>query len=162
DDRTPDYNRVASMVISGTAASARLTGQPTLAVLACSSKVAWSMPGTRPVVTRAILVIVGAPSTNRSVTVSAVCPAWARMFDKAIEKHDACAAAMSCSGLEPGPSSKRDLKVYAPVIVSPAVKVPAPEGRSPFHSALPLAGMSPLRPLSPVLTAEPIFHGPRG
>ena len=75
------------------------------------------MPGTRPVVARSILVIVGAPSTNRSVTVasvctdSAVCPAWARMFDRAIEKHAACAAAISCSGLEPGPSSKRDLKV---------------------------------------------------
>src|ERR1700729_1490900 len=65
------------------------------------------------------------------------------MFDRAIEKHDACAAAISCSGLEPGPSSKRDLKVYPPLIVSPAVKVPAPVGRSPFHSALPLAGMSP-------------------
>ena len=76
------------------------------------------MPGTRPVVTSAILVIVGAPSTNRSVTVASVCtdsgglPAAARMFDRAIEKHAACAAAMSCSGLEPGPSSNRDLNVY--------------------------------------------------
>src|ERR1700761_7001365 len=94
--RPPGYNSVASSVISGTLARALLTGQPALAVAACSAKVAWSMPGTRPVVARAILVIVGAPSTNRSVTVASVCtdsgacPAWARMFDRAIEKHDAC------------------------------------------------------------------------
>src|SRR6201996_9761708 len=120
--RPPGYNSVASRVISGTLASALLTGQPALAVAACSVKVAWSMPGTRPVVTRAILVIVGAPSTGLSVTVasvctdSAVCPASASLFDRAMEKHDACAAAISCSGLEPGPSSKRDLNVYPPLI----------------------------------------------
>ena len=66
------------------------------------------------------------------------------MLDSAIEKQAACAAAMSCSGLDPGPSSKRDLNVYPPLIESPAVKVPAPEGRSPFHSAVPLAAMFPL------------------
>ena len=104
-------------MISGTPASALLTGQPALAVAACAANVSWSMPGTRPVVTSAILVMVGAPSTNRSVTVASVCtdsgglPAVARMFDRAIEKHAACAAAMSCSGLEPGPSSNRDLNV---------------------------------------------------
>src|ERR1700728_4879389 len=63
----------ASRVISGTPASARLTGQPALAAAACSAKAAWSMPGTRPSVTRATLVIVGAPSTSRSVTVASVC-----------------------------------------------------------------------------------------
>src|ERR1700747_298178 len=74
------------------------------------------MPGTRPVVARAMLVIFGPPSTNRSVTVasvctdSAVCPAWARMFDKAIEKQDACAAAMSCSGVAPGAVSEAGLE----------------------------------------------------
>src|ERR1700756_449510 len=68
------------------------------------------------------------------------------MFDRAIEKHAACAAAINCSGLEPGPSSKRDLKVYPPVIESPAVKVPLPVGTSPFHSAVPLAVMSPPAP----------------
>src|ERR1700761_1517299 len=65
------------------------------------------------------------------------------MLDSAIEKQAACAAAMSCSGFEPGPSSKRDLKVYPPLIESPAVKVPVPVGTSPFHSAVPLAAMSP-------------------
>src|SRR6185312_10273915 len=92
-------------------------------------------------------------------TDSAVDPACARMLDRAIEKHAACAAAISCSGLEPGPSSKRDLKVYPPLIVSPAVKVPAPVGRSPFHSALPLAGMSPSilgMSLEPSTSHEPI------
>ncbi len=68
-------------------------------------------------------------------------PAPARMFARAIEKHDACAAAISCSGLDPGPPAKRDLNEYSPLIVSPAVNVPLPDGRSPFHSALPFAGM---------------------
>ena len=53
----------------------------------------------------------------RSWTLASVCtdsgvnPALARLFENAIEKHAACAAAISCSGLEPGPSSKRDLNV---------------------------------------------------
>src|ERR1700722_14282529 len=146
----------ASRVISGTPASARLTGQPALAAAAASANVLASMPGTRPTVTSAILVIVGAPSTGRRVTVASVrtesggFPACARMFDRAIEKHDACAAAMSCSGLAPGPSSKRDLNEYSPLIVSPAVNVPFPEGTSPFHSALPFAGM----PASSVATND--------
>ena len=49
------------------------------------------------------------------------------MLDRAIEKHDACAAAISCSGLAPGPSSNRDLNEYSPLIVSPAVNVPLPD-----------------------------------
>src|ERR1700688_4244250 len=92
--------------------------------------------------------MVGTPSTGRRVTVASVCtesgglPAWASMLDRAIEKHAACAAAISCSGFEPGPSSKRDLYVYPPLIVSPAVNVPVPVGTSPFHSALPFAGIA--------------------
>src|SRR5205807_10260913 len=65
--------RDASRVISGTPANALLTGQPALAALACSMNAASSSPGTRPVVTRAILVIVGRPSTGLSVTVASVC-----------------------------------------------------------------------------------------
>jgi hypothetical protein len=34
------------------------------------------------------------------------------------------------------------LYVYPPVMVSPAVNVPLPEGTSPFHSALPFAGIA--------------------
>jgi regulator of sirC expression with transglutaminase-like and TPR domain len=107
----------ASRVISGTPARARLTGHPAFAVAACFRKSASSIPGTVPTVTRAILVMVGAPSTGRSVTVASVCtdsggvPAWARMLDSAMEKHAACAAAINCSGFDPGPSSKRDLNV---------------------------------------------------
>src|SRR6202041_270174 len=129
-----------------TPASARLTGQPALAAAACSAKAAASTPGTRPTVTSAILVMVGTPSTIRRVTVASVrtdsggVPACASMLDRAIEKHDACAAAISCSGLAPGPSSKRDLNEYSPLIVSPAVNVPPPDGTSPFHSANPFAG----------------------
>src|SRR6202171_717655 len=110
-------------------------------------KAASSRPGTRPTVTRAILVMVGAPSTGRRVTVASVCtesggvPASARILERAMEKHAACAAAINCSGLDPGPSSKRDLNVYPPLMLSPAVKVPVPERRSPFHSAVPFAGM---------------------
>jgi hypothetical protein len=65
-------------------------------------------------VVSAIAVIVGAPSTNRRVTVASVLteftgvPASASAADSAIEKHDACAAAISCSGFAPGPSSKRE------------------------------------------------------
>src|SRR3954453_995751 len=68
-------------------------------------------------------------------------PAWASMFDRAIEKHAACAAAINCSGLDPGPSSKRLLNVYPPPMESPAVNVPDPDFRYPCHSALPLAAM---------------------
>src|ERR1700722_10501294 len=86
---------------------------------------------------------------GRRVTVASVCtmsgvwPDWARRFERAIEKHAACRAAINCSGFEPGPSSKRDLNVYPPLMVSPAVNVPVPVGTSPCHSALPFAGMSP-------------------
>ena len=99
-------------MISGTPAKARLTGHPALAADAWSRKVGSSMPGTFPTVTRSILVMVGTPSTGLRVTVASVCtdsggfPAWARMLDRAMEKQAACAAAISCSGFEPGPSSK--------------------------------------------------------
>src|ERR1017187_9423876 len=59
-----------------------------------------------------------------------------------MEKHAAGAAAINCSGLDPGPSSNRDLKVNPPLMVSPAVNVPVPVAKSPFHSALPIAGIS--------------------
>src|SRR5580658_10508397 len=65
------------------------------------------------------------------------------MFERAMEKQEAWAAAISCSGFDPGPSSNRDLNVYPPLMVSPAVKVPVPVGTSPFHSALPFAGTAP-------------------
>ena len=75
------------------------------------------MPGTWPTVTRLIDAIVGLSSMRRRVTVASVridsggVPAWASMLESAIEKHAACAAAISCSGFDPGPSSNRDLNV---------------------------------------------------
>ena len=87
--------REASSVISGTPPSALLTGHPALASAAYRWNPASSSPGTRPTVTRAILVMVGAPSTRRRVTVASVCtdsggvPALARMLDRAIEKQEA-------------------------------------------------------------------------
>src|ERR1700689_5951834 len=72
----------ASRVISGPPARARLTGQPALAAAACSANAAASMPGTRPTVTSAILVMVGEPSTIRGGPMASVrrvsggVPAW--------------------------------------------------------------------------------------
>ncbi len=102
-------------MMSDTPAKALLTGQPALAASAFSTNVGSSMPGTRPTVTSSILVMVGEPSTGLRVTLASVCtesggwPALARRLARAIEKQAACAAAISCSGLDPGPSSKRDL-----------------------------------------------------
>ena len=59
---------VASTVMLPTPASAREMMQPSLAVLACSWKVASSRPGTRAVVTRSICEIVGLPSMLRMWT----------------------------------------------------------------------------------------------
>src|SRR5581483_1750241 len=106
--------------MSGTPASARLTGQPTLAPSAVLTKVASSTPGTRPTVTSSMVVMVGVPSTSRNVTCASVwtdsagVPALASALLSAIEKHAAWAAAISCSGFDPGPSSNRDLYVYPP------------------------------------------------
>jgi pimeloyl-ACP methyl ester carboxylesterase len=59
-------------VTSGTPASARLTGQVAFAPSASSRKLLSSSPGTRPCVTSSIFVIVGTPSTGRSVTDASV------------------------------------------------------------------------------------------
>jgi len=58
------------------------------------------------------VVAVDGDVTDASVrTDSGGVPALARMLESAIEKHAACAAAINCSGFDPGPSSKRDLNV---------------------------------------------------
>src|ERR1700742_1524738 len=71
-DRRDQPSSVASSVISGTPASARLTGQPALAPAAAALNAASSMPGTSPTVVRLIEVMVGAPSTKRRVTTASV------------------------------------------------------------------------------------------
>ena len=135
-------------MISGTPASALLTGHPALAARACSVKVASSIPGTFPTVTRSILEIGGlsvdGSQSDGGVRVDRIrrSACLSEKAQRAIEKQAAWAAAISCSGLDPGPSSKRDLKVYPPLIVSPALNVPVPVVMSPRHSALPFAAMS--------------------
>jgi REP element-mobilizing transposase RayT len=130
-----------SSVISGTAASACETGQPVFAASAASRKPPASSPGTRPRTESAIFVI---PVPGTKVTAAEVLscsggfPALASPPASAIEKHDACAAAISSSGLvfPPGASSER-----ADQLTSSGAKAPEPTSsivpdpliRSPFH-----------------------------
>src|SRR5439155_20381274 len=78
-------------------------------------------------------------------------PDFASPFDSAIEKQDACAAAISSSGLvRPLGSSARDAHVTSSVpnapLPAPTI-VPAPRIRSPRH--VPLAVRSVAMPLLP-------------
>src|SRR3954447_25309174 len=96
------------MLISGTPVSALEIGQLFFAVSAASRKAPSSSPGTLPATEIAILVI---PSPGWKVTFtdvfssSAGWPSCASVCDSAIEKHAACAAAMSSSGLVSDPTS---------------------------------------------------------
>src|SRR5438128_595422 len=54
-----------------------------------------------------------------------------------MEKHAACAAAISSSGLVPVPSSKRDLKENCPSAAPPPrAKCPSPSLSAPVHFAV--------------------------
>ena len=84
------------------------------------------------------------PSVSR-VTVACTCrlsgglPPSVSPCARAIEKHDACAAAISSSGLVlPSERSVRDAQVTGRSPVAPLVKlrVPAPWARSPSHVVL--------------------------
>ena len=92
-------------------------------------------------------MIVGTPSTMRSVTVASVCTesgGLAGLSEHVGQRHGEArrmAAAINCSGLDPG-RPRTAIEVYPPLIESPAVNVPLPVGRSPFHSAVPLAGVA--------------------
>src|SRR3954451_15413223 len=111
-DRQPS---LAESVIS--ALSTREIGQPAFAVWAASSKAAWLALGTLATVSRWILVMVGLPSFGSKVrfalvsTDSGVKPALPSSADRAMEKQEACAAAISSSGFVPGAFSKRWAKV---------------------------------------------------
>ena len=82
-------------------------GQPSLAFLASSSKVDFSMPGMVAWVLRWILVMVGPSSVVSMVTVAVVsmvlggCSAEVSCELRAMVKQPAWAAAMSSSGLVP-------------------------------------------------------------
>jgi REP element-mobilizing transposase RayT len=148
-ERTDDWpwcwsryaSRSASSVISGTPASACETGQPSFAASAASRKPSASRPRTLPRTVSALFVI-PVPGTN--VTTADVrsrsggLPAFARPSDRAIEKHAACAAAISSSGLvfPPEASSERaaQLTSSGPKAPEPTSSiVPDPLIRSPFH-----------------------------
>src|SRR5258706_4317663 len=65
-----------------------------------------------------------------------VTPAFPRPTDGAMEKHPACAAAISSSGLVPPASSNRDANEYLPSNAPlPSFTRPLPSRRLPFHSA---------------------------
>src|SRR5256885_5616922 len=86
------------------------------------------------------------------------------MLASAIEKQDAWAAPMSCSGLDPGPSSKRDLYVTPPLMPWPAVNAPDPVGMSPLQFACAFeTGMCPPESssVSVRLKHPPTGHSPR-
>src|SRR5947209_11030711 len=92
----------ASRLISGTPASAFETGQFSFAVCAAARKPSSSRPGTLPWTVSAMRVM---PSPGWKVTVAEVrsssgsWPSFERPLASAIEKHAACAAAISSSGL---------------------------------------------------------------
>jgi REP element-mobilizing transposase RayT len=134
-------SRSASSVISGTPASACETGQPFFAASAASRKPPASRPGTRPRTVSAIFVI---PVPGTKVTAAEVrscsggLPAFASPPESAIEKQEACAAAISSSGLvfPPDASSERagQLTSSCPKAPEPTSSiVPDPLIRSPFH-----------------------------
>jgi REP element-mobilizing transposase RayT len=131
----------ASSVISGTPASACETGQPFFASSAASRKPSAPRPGTLPRTVSALFVI---PVPGTKVTTAEVrsrsggVPAFASPRESAIEKHEACAAAISSSGLvfPPDVSSDRaaQLTSSGPKAPEPTSSiVPDPLIRSPFH-----------------------------
>src|SRR3954468_8122673 len=145
-----------------TEASALETGQFALAVSACSSKAAGSIPGTSASVTSAILVMPKPASVLSRYTLAVVStrvgvnPALARPLESAIEKQPAWAAAMSSSGLVPAPSSKRELNEYCPSNAPPPKRiVPLPLGRSPSHRASALRTGIRQTSLNPLYVIEP-------
>src|SRR3984893_5983283 len=100
------------------------------------------MPGTSPSVSSSIFVIAKPSRAGPKLTVAAVwirvggCPATVKAAETAIEKQAAWAAAISSSGFVPVPSSKRDLYEYCPSKAPlPSLRLPAPDFRSPRHSA---------------------------
>src|SRR6187549_2319139 len=119
------------------------TGQPALALLAAVANCAASAPGTDAFTTRWTAVMANPSSSLSSDTLAevrmlaGVRPNVPSCADNAIEKHPACAAAISSSGLVPLPSSNRVLNEYCVLANTPLSDeiVPLPSFRPPFHSA---------------------------
>ena len=125
-------------MISGTAASACETGQFSFASCAAWRNAGSSIPGTTARTVKALFVI-PVPGTNVTVastsSLSGGVPAFASTLESAIEKHEACAAAMSSSGLvRPFESSVRAAHVTSSGPNAPLptlVIVPAPSMSEP-------------------------------
>ena len=82
--------------------SALLTGQPSLAASAALTKSSLLMPSTTPrtVSLMPVMPVPGVNSTSALVSSDVGAePAWASPLERAIEKHEECAAAISSSGL---------------------------------------------------------------
>src|SRR2546427_5335675 len=77
---------------------------------------------------------------------SGVMPAFPSCAESAMEKHPACAAAISSSGLVPCPSSKRVLNEYGVAFSTPlaVVTMPLPSLSPPFQTAPAFLSISPL------------------
>ena len=102
------------------------TGQPSLAPSASSANLAWSSPGTTPETVSSLLVIFQPASVLSNVTTaltSSLVPGVllrASAPERAMEKHDACADAMSSSGLvRPSCASVRDAQVTGSRVKAP-------------------------------------------
>src|SRR5439155_19632281 len=87
---------VASTVISTFPVSAREIGQPSLASFAAAAKLSWVAPGTTPRTTIADESTVQPASRLSPVMLTSTSSRWtgvpalARLFEQAIEKHEAC------------------------------------------------------------------------
>src|SRR3954453_10248387 len=136
-DGDGQLSRVASTVISTLPFRAREIGQPSFAWFAASANDSWVAPGTTPRTTIAAEITVQPTSRLSAVTLTSTSsrstgvPALARMFEQAIEKQEAWAAARGSSVLDAqvvGWSRK------IPVVA--AVTVPRPLGRSPLQVAV--------------------------
>src|SRR6266481_5273034 len=125
------------------------TGQPAFAFCAAVLKASALAPGTFATTSRCTAVMVQPASCFSIVSVadvlmlSGVRLAPPSCADSAIEKHAACAAAISSSGFVPGASSNRVLKEYFVFERMPLADetVPCPSLRPPFHTALALRCM---------------------
>src|SRR3954447_12076302 len=145
-DGDGQLSSVACTVISTLPLSAREIGQPSFAWFAASANDSWVAPGTTPRTTIAAEITVQPTSRLSAVTLTSTSsrstgvPAFARMFEQAIEKQEAWAAASSSSGeVTPAGSSVLEAQVVGwsrkiPVVA--AVTVPRPLGRSPLHVAV--------------------------
>src|SRR5690606_13415113 len=145
--RKPQAKRASNVI--GIALSAAETGQISLALAAISLNLASSMPGTVPLTVSALPRISKPPPCFgwRSISAltssdSAGVPPSASMWASCMEKHAACAAAISSSGFVPDrpvSSSKRALKLKGKPPRAPLWVLssrPEPLVREPFQITL--------------------------